>query len=115
MSWDVSLICDGCGSEIIDQNYTHNTSKMIYTVLREDPEFDQLAEHESWYKRLDGMSGPEGAAFLHRIIVGLKADPVRFREMNPDNGWGNYDQLVDILTKMRDRVPEAPTTWRGYG
>lgn len=115
MSWDISLICDGDGTEIVDQNYTHNTSVMIYTVLREDPEFDQLAAHEPWWHRLNGMSGPEGAAFLHRIIVGLNSDPVRFRAMNPANGWGDYDQLVDILTQMRNSVPEAPTTWSGHG
>jgi hypothetical protein len=113
MSWDISLLCNCCGHQIVDENYTHNTSKMIYTVLREKGY--ELGDNESWWARLNGMSGPEGAAFLHLIIKGLEADPVRFRAMNPDNGWGDYDRLVGILSKMMLSVPEFSTTWSGYG
>jgi hypothetical protein len=54
-------------------------------------------------------------AFLDRIITGLEADPTRFRAMNPDNGWGNYDQFLALLKKMRDAIPEWPTVWSVSG
>jgi len=35
--------------------------------------------------------------------------------MNPDNGWGNYDQFLALLKKMRDAIPEWPTVWSVSG
>lgn len=84
MSWDISLLCNCCGNELVDQNYTHNTNMAVNFVM------------------LDNLRG-------------LEQDMPRFREMNPDNGWGDIDQLVDIMRKMRDAVPEFPTTWRAHG
>lgn len=109
MSWDVSLT-DDRGHREGEWNYTHNTSKMIYATLSDDNDY-VLAERETWWDRLSGMGGPEGAAYLDRIIRGLLADPDRYRAMNPTNNWGNYDQLVGVLTEMRGAVPEWPTSW----
>jgi hypothetical protein len=69
----------------------------------------------SWWKLLDGMSGADSAEFLSRIIGGLEADPKRFRAMNPDNGWGNYDSFLAVLKQMRDAIPEWPTAWSVSG
>lgn len=107
MSWDASLV-DDRGHTEREFNYTHNTSVMIYTVLTDSADWP-------WWARLSGMSGPEGAAFLDRIIRGLEADPELFRGMNPRNGWGDYDSLVAMLTTMRNAVPEWPTTWHASG
>lgn len=84
---------------------------MIYAVLKDT----NLEVEITWWKTLDGMSGPEGAAYLHTIIKGLEADPDRFREMNPPNGWGNYDGLLEKLIEMRNAVPEWPTVWSASG
>lgn len=134
MSWDAWLFDDRGHSEG-EWNYTHNTSRMIYAVL-EDAGIELAAEtrpcvwfdedgigHDApeghgtiaWYDHLNGMEGPQGAAFLHTIIRGLEADPARFRAMNPDNGWGDYDGLLKVLTDMRNAVPEWPTTWHANG
>jgi hypothetical protein len=116
MSWDACLI-DDRGHWEGDWNFTHNTSPMIYAVL-EDVGIT-LPENErgiiSWWAHLDGMSGPEGAAYLDTIIRGLLSDPERFRMLNPPNGWGDYGSLVKVLTAMRDAVPEWPTTWSAGG
>ncbi len=69
----------------------------------------------AWWDLLHGRTGPEGAQLLDRIIKGLAADPERFRAMNPENGWGDYDSLLARLTEMRDAVPEWPTTWSVNG
>lgn len=39
----------------------------------------------------------------------------RFRAMNPENGWGDYDSFRDVLVEMCRAVPEWPTTWGVWG
>jgi hypothetical protein len=133
MSWDARLI-DDRGHYEGDWSYTHNTSRMIYAVLddagielpastrpcmrlvdREWVNYPQGYGSIAWWDHLDGMSGPEGAAYLNTIVKGLEAEPERFRKMDPPNGWGNYYGLVKILTEMRDAVPEWPCKWEASG
>lgn len=122
MSWDAYLH-DDRGHQEGGWNYTHNTNRMIAAALefQGDEPVEQCGGPlgrvigPSWWDRLDGLSGPEGAAYLHRIITGLKSDPERFRAMNPPNGWGDYDSLLKVLTDMRDAVPEWPSEWTVSG
>lgn len=137
MSWDAYLT-DDRGHREGWWNYTHNCSCMIYAVLDDqsvmlpedtqpclahpvDPDTGKLTWYPNghgtitWWEHLDGMSGPGGAALLDLIVRGLTADPSRFRAMNPENGWGDYDSLVKVLTEMRDAVPEWPATWGASG
>lgn len=138
MSWDASLI-DDRGHVELDVNYTHNCNGMANVAAIEaghrqmmrdrglahwraagrddiadrneaDPDY-----YDSWWSVLDGMTGPEGAAFLHDIISGMEADPERFVAMNPRNGWGDFDSFLDLLRRMRDAVPEWPTAWHTNG
>lgn len=125
MSWDADLT-DDRGHNEGSWNYTHNCNGMIEAVLTED-EVDSTDEpfwsalggtgmgRGAWWDLLNRKSGPDGAALLHRIVLGLEADPERFRAMNPDNGWGDYDSLLKVLRDMRDAVPEWPTTWAANG
>lgn len=121
MSWDAYLT-DDRGHTEGEWNYTHNCNGMANAVL--DPDYEQrsvgeevfrFTQHISWWVRLDGLSGSDGAALLDRIIRGLEADADRFRAMNPDNGWGDFDSFVKVLTEMRNAVPEWPTTWSVSG
>jgi hypothetical protein len=122
MSWDVTLT-DDRGHTEGDWNYTHNTNHMIAAALkdREDIEVPPCGGSlgpwigPAWWYELNGKSGPDGAAYLARIIEGLEADPAKYRAMNPDNGWGDYESLVRVLAEMRDRVPDWPTSWAASG
>lgn len=120
MSWNAYLT-DDRGHTEGDWNYTHNCNGMANAVLYDgyepQPVFAEVFQpkRESWWKVLDGMTGPEGAALLDRIIKGIDADRPRFEAMNPDNGWGDVDSFVKVLTEMRDAVPEWPTTWAVHG
>ena len=133
MSWDAYLV-DDRGHYNGDWNHTHNCNGMANALLSADelrdgairwwtkhnrPDVvDRIRGGEmrgSWWDCLDGMSGPEGAAFLDRIIRGLEADPARFEAMNPENGWGSYDTFLSVLRDMRKSVPEWPTTWSVSG
>lgn len=116
MSWDVWLT-DDRGHSDGSWNYTHNCNPMIDAVLGDRAEGTPSTwwGGRSWWRLLDGMSGPEGAELLDVIISGLEADPARFEAMNPDNGWGSYVSLLAVLREMRAAVPEWPTTWRARG
>ncbi len=69
----------------------------------------------SWWKCLNGLSGPDGAALLDRIVRGIEADLPRFEAMSPENGWGTCDRFVGVLREMRDCVPEWPCVWETSG
>jgi hypothetical protein len=144
MSWDATLYavtevknCTECGHELAEPreersgigwwNYTHNTNAMIaaaYEAVSGDAT-EQCggplgkAIGPAWWRRLDGASGPDGAAYLGQIIQGLEADPERFRAMNPPNGWGCYDGpdgVLGVLRKMRDSVPDGEASvWHVSG
>lgn len=125
MSWDATLT-DDRGHTEGDWNYTHNCNGMIEATLTDDevtatgqPFWAALGNttmgRGAWWDLLNGRTGPEGAQLLDRIISGLEADPARFRAMDPPNGWGSYDTLLDVLRDMRARVPEWPTTWTVSG
>lgn len=129
MSWNAYLH-DDRGHTEGEWNYTHNCNPMANALVSDDEvragarrwwakrgRDDIVARIDagemlgSWWDCLEGMSGPDGAAYLDRIIKGLQADPERFRAMNPENGWGDYDSFLAVLIDMRDRVPEWPTEW----
>jgi hypothetical protein len=138
MSWDATLevtdttACPHCGGavstatyDVEDWNYTHNTNGMIAAAY-EAVSGEQTEECDgplgpvigaAWWRRLDGASGGDGAAYLGQIIKGLEADPERFRAMNPENGWGDYDRLLKVLHDMRAAVSrhDLPTTWHVSG
>lgn len=122
MSWVAGLV-NQRGQEGATWGYTHNTSRMIYAVLRDEGYELPTSRlrvlngcgRATWWEHLNGTSGPEGARFLHLIVGGLERDPDRFRALNPENGWGDYDGLVVLLREMRASVPEWPTTWEASG
>lgn len=137
MSWDVHLTDDRGHCEG-DWGYTHNCNGMANEAARRaglgqqlhdgsvewwrrigrDDVADELAadpSYGSWWSVLDGMDGPDGAKWLGSILAELRADPMHFRAMNPDNGWGDFDSLVAIIDEMRRAVPEWPCTWSASG
>lgn len=133
MSWDAFLI-DDRGHYEGEWNYTHNCNRMIHAALDragvelpastracrrlEDGEWVSYPNGVgtiSWFDHLDGMTGPDGAAFLDLVLREFKNDPQHYEAMNPTNGWGSFESLVRVLTEMRDRVPEWPTNWSAGG
>lgn len=104
MSWDA----DVCGHS---WNYTHNTNRMIATAA-ESAGYD-LGD-EAWYRWLDGRTIDSGRPFLAAIVREMEAHPETYEAMNPENGWGSYDSLLDTLREMRDVRPPS-TTWAVSG
>jgi hypothetical protein len=141
VSWDANLCsvtqitnCPDCG-HVLDPpreirgeagwwNFTHNTNGMIAAAYEaaSGEQTEQCggplgpAIGAAWWHRLNGATGPDGAKYLSQIITGLEADPPRYRAMNPENGWGDYDALLKVLREMRDAVQGDETTvWEVSG
>jgi len=114
---------DGARLLVGSWNYTHNCSSMIYATLKVvvpgwegDPAHSPEHNRSHWYDLLDGASGADGAELLDRIVNCLMEAPEMFREMNPPNGWGDYDSLLDVLSVMRDAGRAHPTAiWETSG
>ena len=91
---------------VYDNNITHNLSKMasevklsnglsLYDVLwRPDEHELELAE--------------DIAELLDEGWNILLSEPDRFRQLNPENGWGNYDVLCKFVYEYRNACWEEP-------
>lgn len=106
MSLDVRLDgadchhCGRSGESFYSANVTHNLNKMadaagIYQAL--------------WRPSEIGVEkARELVPLLEAGLAKLLADPEAFRSMNPDNGWGSYEGLVEFVRKYLDACREHP-------
>lgn len=53
----------------------------------------------SW-KELICKDASEAGAIWQVVVNALISDPVKFKAMNPENGWGSYDDAVRVLTAL---------------
>lgn len=87
MSWDVSLICDG--HEDVDcGNYTSNVAPMYKKALGIS------------FRDIDGQLASGVALTLTHGIIEMTSNPRVYRNMNPENGWGNYEGALWFLAKI---------------
>ena len=100
MSLDISLRCKCCGTNILDQNITHNLTEMAGAV--------QLY-NEIWRPE-KGIKAKELIKPLKRGIRKLKSDPAQYRKYEPENKWGTYNDFVPwliVLFKACVRNPDS--------
>lgn len=105
---EVPCVCQHCDNkhtrveveQFYDANITHNLGKM--------------AEEAGIYKAL--WRPEEIAITKARQLIGplnaglrlLQSDPERFKKHNPVNGWGNYDGLVEFISRYLRACEEHP-------
>ena len=85
-------ICPTCGKSEnpeIGWNYTYNVSPMWREVF---PDTKMI--------NIDGMTCQESLPKLEKFRDALKADPEKFKKMNPDNGWGDYDSFLKAIEEL---------------
>lgn len=100
MSYDVYLTIDTGSPEPVtvwDRNHTSNTARMWREAGCDLAEFD-------------GKPATELAASLGSAISVMQAEPARFREMDPPNGWGDYVSCLEFLRAILDACGEHPLT-----
>ena len=76
--------------EIFDRNITYNLSKMYYKCI------------PGGFKALDGMSCKEALPILQKAINDLIENQEEYEKLNPENGWGTYDGLLQAIKDMRN-------------
>ena len=84
---------------VYDNNITHNLSKMASEVKLSNglSLYDVLwraDEHQLIYAQDIAELLDEG----WNILV---SEPDRFKQLNPENGWGNYDNLCKFVYEYR--------------
>lgn len=95
-------------TEVYSANITHNLGKMaseagIYQHLWRP---EELGIHKA-----KDLIEP-----LTEGLTLLRSDPARFKAFNPENGWGNYEGLVEFVDKYLNACIEFPNAdvriWR---
>jgi hypothetical protein len=87
-------------TQVFCDNVTHNLAGMaqeagLYEVLwRPDENAFKLAG--------------DAIMTLERGLALLKAEPERFKAMNPENGWGTYEELVNCVARVLEACIEYP-------
>ena len=85
---------------VFDYNITHNLGKMaeeagIYQAM--------------WRPEEIGITkAGQLIPLLETGLTMLNADPDRFKQFNPENGWGSYDGLVRFAEKYLEACKENP-------
>lgn len=86
--------------DVYEANITHNLTKMagavgIYEYL--------WRPEEVGVSRASQLIVP-----LQDALVRLKAEPDRFKEFNPENGWGSYDDFIPWLERYLEACKNDP-------
>jgi hypothetical protein len=99
MSYDLALYADLGGPEPVslrlNWNYTSNGAEMWCAAGANLAEFA-------------GKTAGECLPALTAAVATMRAEPERFRAMDPPNGWGSYDTLLPALDELVAAFTEAP-------
>jgi hypothetical protein len=101
MSYDVYLQIDtGAGEPVTAVeigNYTSNVFPMWVEAL-----------NGVSLREFSGAPCTEAAGPLADGVKRMEADPEKYREMNPPNGWGDYEGALKYLRTLAEACAEHP-------
>lgn len=99
MSLDISLSAMAWTC-VLDRNITHNLAPMA----REAGLYEAM-----W--RPDEIPIAKAGDLIPRLEAGLatlRGDPARFMKLNPSNGWGRYENLVEVAEALLAACRQYP-------
>lgn len=88
---DPVTVVDGGTDEVYAANITHNLNRMA----------DAAGIYQTLWR-------PEEIGITHALelivplqsgLALLRSDPERFKQLNPENGWGTYEGLVEFVER----------------
>jgi len=106
MSYDFSMTAplgpDGEHVRVgdFDLNYTYNVGPMFADAFG-------IRISEAIHGQRADIAGPKVADALAK----LRAEPDKYRAMNPTNGWGNYEGAVMVLETLLAWCQELPRAY----
>jgi len=93
MSYDIWLTGDP--EPPLDWNYTSNCSQMWCAAGAD-------------LRKFHGKIASECEPILRSAIDNMIETPARYIAMNPPNGWGDYDSLLDALSELLFALVDHP-------
>lgn len=105
MSYDIHI---SYVKEVYHSNYTCNVALMYYAAWDKvksslDIPSWELGEKEDW-KHAIQLEQKYAIPTLKAMIDELLNNPDKYRKLNPDNGWGNYEGAVDFLERAYEQL-----------
>ena len=100
MSWDFSMQappCPTCGrsesdGERLEANYTYTVAPMFREAFG--------LSLDCGIRSLNGMTGAKACPLISAALDAMRADPDRYRAMEPENGWGSFADEFELLKKI---------------
>lgn len=118
MSYDAYIIIDTGGREMAYVetigNYTSNVSPMYNAAIPEPipggGKYGGVGESEP-REGLPGLSGllcSEALYHIKKAIDYMESHAIEMRQLNPSNGWGDYEGALDYLEQCRAACRNHP-------
>lgn len=101
MSLDITLVKNG--EVVYDANITHNLNKMASAVS------------EFFYKaiwrpeEMDMKYAGDVVYELRKGVAVLACAPSHLKKLNPENGWGTYEDLLLFVVRYIEACEQHPT------
>lgn len=94
-----------------DDDYCYLFDGITYNL---SPMFREASGHR--FADLEGMSGARVGSILRTALHRLVSDPPKYEALNPENGWGDYEGLVKVVTQaavLAARYPNGTAVFFG--
>ena len=101
MSYDIWLEIDTGTGEMHEVVEIGNMTSNVAPMWRKAMPPDGLAG-------LDGRRCADVIGDLQVAVEVMEKYPDVYRELNPPNGWGDYESALEYLTRMRDMAQQHP-------
>ena len=97
---------------VYDDNITHNLGEMARNVILNDDKVDEteLNLYDVLWRpdEQDFRYACEIVEYLHTGWRKLFANPEKYKQYNPENGWGSYEGLLEFVKKYHEACLENP-------
>lgn len=110
MGWTAYLSShdvDGNAIPVGYYSYTFNTNAMVRAAAKAAHGDDYAPERP--INHLSGLTGAQATRYLEPIVAELQANPEPYLAMAPDNGWGSYTGITDLLASMANDSARCPS------
>jgi len=93
--------CETCGradDPDVDENYTSNVQPMFAEAFKW---LGGRSDDKVGIWHLDGQTGIDIVPLIDHALVNIFSDHRKYYAMNPDNGWGDLNGVVSLLSKIK--------------
>lgn len=84
--------------KIYESNITYNLAPMYYKCI----------DKELGFRKLNELNCKKALPILNKAINDLIENKFEYEKLNPSNGWGSYDGLLEELKNLRNCCEENP-------